>query len=148
MMWLHTLAAGASAPVLPTVSVSATGQSTDTADGPTYAGFTIRSTGLLYRATNISGAAINASFVESWLDSGTSAQVWVERDINSGSLNIDDIGASRVSCTTSPGLYVFDSDNGAPSVDANVTVRFYDAATNGNLLETATWALSANYTIA
>lgn len=146
MTWLNRIAA-AGYRILPTVDISVSGQTVE-AGSVCYAGFTLRTTGLLYSATLISGASIDDSFRERWLETGRVDQVWVERTINSGDLDIDGIGASRVSCTIARDIYVLDTDPGVSGQPCNVTLNFYDAAAGGNLLHSRSWTLSANYTTA
>ena len=78
---------------------------------------------------------------------GTGSDVWVERTITGGSLTFDGIGASRVACTTPRKLECLDTDSSFAKEDAIVTCDFYDASSGGNLLGTAVYNLSANYTI-
>lgn len=83
-------------------------------------------------------SATNPAFTSAlrgvWLDAGASNEVWVERILNSGTLNNDDPGASRVALTTSPIYGVFRTTQGSHTAD--VTFDFYDAASGGNLLQT------------
>jgi hypothetical protein len=82
-----------------------------------------------------------------WLTAGANSDVWVERTINSETgtgLDVDDIGASRVAMTTTRELRVSRTSTGVST--ANVTLTFYDAASGGNVLDTATIALEAEQT--
>ena len=78
---------------------------------------------------------------DTWLDAGTTAQVWVERTISAGSLNLDTIGSGRAAMTTDRQLGVERGPAGSKS--ANGTISFYDAASGGNLLRTRNWSLTA-----
>jgi hypothetical protein len=69
--------------------------------------------------------------------------VWVERTVNSGTLDTDTIGASRVVCSTDRIVGITRSSAGTDT--ANVTLEFFDAASGGNSLDTATIALSAEF---
>jgi len=90
-------------------------------------------------ATGLYGASSGT-----WLTAGTTSQVWVERTIVSGSLDLDTIGASRVATTTDREIGVTRVAPGFAT--ANVTLDFYDAASGGNLLDTADINLSAENT--
>ena len=139
-----TLSGGAG----PTVSVTYGGDAVSGTNNPTYAGCTLRADGTLYKNTNITGAAPNVSYYEDWLDSGSSADVWVSRSITAGDLETDDIGTGRVNCNQQIDLYVEDTDAGASSQNCLLTLNFYDAPTGGNLLESAFMSFTANYTTA
>ena len=78
-----------------------------------------------------------------WLDRGTTAEVWVERTITQGSLDLDTIGASRVATTTDREIGVTRVAPGITTPAAIVVLDFYDAASSGNLLDTATITLTA-----
>lgn len=71
-----------------------------------------------------------------WLNSGSSSSVWVERTVNSGSLNWQDPGAGRLQMNTSRQYGISRSTNGSSL--ANVTFDAYDASTGGNLLDSVT----------
>lgn len=81
---------------------------------------------------------------DTWLDSGSSSDVWVERTIVNGGLNgvsPDGIGAGRVAMTSSRDIGVFAD---FPDItEAEVTIRFYNAASGGTLLDTVTLLLGA-----
>ncbi len=85
-----------------------------------------------------------AASYKTWLSAGLNSEVWVERTINSGSLNTDNIGAGRVVMSTDRLLGLEKASSGAPAT-ANVTVDFYDAASGGTLLATGVLTLSATY---
>jgi len=82
-----------------------------------------------------------------WLDLGVSSAVWVERTINSGSLNWLDPGAGRKQLSTTRSFGVTDTSTGGGPVTANVTFDFYDAASGGNLLDSVTLDLTAEKTV-
>jgi hypothetical protein len=69
-----------------------------------------------------------------WLTSGSAADVWVERTIDSGSLSTDP-GTGRHNLATTRTFGVYAGLGGF--VTAYVTFKFYDAATGGNLLHTS-----------
>lgn len=77
-----------------------------------------------------------------WLDAGDSSDVWVERIINSGSLNDLDPGAGRLqlSSTRTYGITAGELSSHA----ANVTFNFYDAASGGNLIGSSTVVFSCD----
>lgn len=78
-----------------------------------------------------------------WLDSGQNTEVWVERTINSGSLNGGDPGAGRLILSTTRSYGVQQTSLG--SQPCNVTFKFYDAASGGNQIGESTVAMSALY---
>lgn len=79
-----------------------------------------------------------------WLDSGDVAEVWVQRVVNSGSLNNDDPGTGRLQLNTTREFSVVRTFVGTQS--ANVTFNFYDAASGGNLLDSVTYNIIAEFT--
>lgn len=78
-----------------------------------------------------------------WLDSGDSSEVWVERTVNSGSLNNTDAGAGRLQLSTDREYSVIRTTLGTQS--ANVTFDFYDASSGGNLMDSVTYTISAEF---
>lgn len=101
--------------------------------------------------TTISGPAgtYTTTLDNPLVSGGSMSEVWVSRVINTGSLTTDQIGASRVQLGISPRtVECRDLNSSAASVEAcNLTVSFWDASSGGNLLDTATYDLSANYDI-
>lgn len=126
----------------PTVSPSAAGVTRLASLNPTYAGVQYNATGVEWENAASGANTYNVSR-GSWLDSGASSEVWLERTINSGSLNASDPGTGRHQLSSTRTLAVSDSSIGGGAVTCNVTVRFYDAATGGNLLGSVTYTLSA-----
>ena len=113
---------------------------------PCYAGMKIDTDNTIYE-NNPAGSWI--AHDTTYVTGGVPGDVYVERTINSGILdNVDDIGASRVQISTDRILQILDSSDGGGISAANVTVRFYDAATGGNLLDTVVYDLTAVYTTA
>ena len=113
---------------------------------PCYSGIKIDADNNIY-SSGLTGTYVGVHDSD-YVKNGTTSQVYVERTINTGALTTDGIGASRVVCSTDRTVECIDTDSGAGSVDCNLTVSFYDAASGGNLLDTATYDLSANYTTA
>ncbi|MCB7129680.1 MAG: hypothetical protein J3T61_09100, partial [Candidatus Brocadiales bacterium] len=72
-------------------------------------------------------------FYETWLDSGTNDQVWVERIIISGTLN-NDPGAGRKACTSDRFYSVLQQVVGIHQ--CVIDIKFWDAASGGTLLDT------------
>jgi hypothetical protein len=94
--------------------------------------------------TQSGSAGVPDLFYETWLDAGLNTQVWVEAILTSGdALN----GGSNTTGTTRHALTT-DKKWGyeAEEVDLSgvVTLRFYDALTGGNLLDTQAVTLEAN----
>jgi len=79
-----------------------------------------------------------------WLDAGSPGDVWVERIVNSGSLNNSDPGAGRLQLSSEREYSVIRTSVGTQS--ANVTFNFYDSSSGGNLLATVTYTISAEFT--
>jgi len=138
----------ASVPVSATaLAVSATNATVDNdsgSDNPTVAGIQINNLNFIKKcgADGIYDIIVDSPFVTG----GTTSQVWVERTINSGSLDVDTIGASRVACSGTRTIEAHDTSPIPPTTgDANVTVDFYDAASGGTLLDSATYDLTASY---
>jgi len=80
---------------------------------------------------------------ELWLESGAASAVWVERTIDSGTLDTDDIGAGRVN------LGAGNFDIGVSSAfggvqNATFTLNFYNASSGGTLLDTAQISVSGD----
>lgn len=128
------------------ISVTATNDSQNhfRIGAPCYAGIRIDNDNNIYASNNVGTYSVHDS---GYVQNGTTSEVWVERTINSsagGGLTTDGIGASRVNCGTDRLLEIIDSSDDGSSRDANVTVRFYDAASGGTLLDTATYILSAD----
>lgn len=81
----------------------------------------------------------------SWLDSGSSSDVWFERTINSGSLWVDP-GAGRLNLGTTRTLKVRDTNSGASAQSCNLDIEMWDAASGGSSLDSvAGLILRANY---
>lgn len=96
------------------------------------------SDGDVYESDNT--GAFGAS-TDTWLDAGSNTQVWVERTISTGTLSTDGIGAGRVAMTSDRTIGVTRSTSGSKQATGNF--RFYDAASGGTLLHTATWDITA-----
>ena len=76
-----------------------------------------------------------------WLDAGLNSEVWINRIINSGTLNRFDAGAGRKVMTSDRVYGISKSTNGTKTT--NMTFEFWDAASGGNLLDTVTYDLKA-----
>lgn len=127
----------------PTVSASSSNVTRGPAAlNPVYAGVAYNATGFEF-SNNASGSNSYDVSRGLWLDSGSASEVWLERTINSGSLNSSDPGAGRHQLNTARLLEVSDSTILGGAVTCNVTVDFYDASTGGNLLDSVTYTLSA-----
>lgn len=71
-----------------------------------------------------------------WLDQGASSEVWVQRTINTGSLNDEDAGSGRLQLDQARAFSIIKV--GVGTVTCNLTFDMYDAASGGNLLDTVT----------
>ena len=126
----------------PVVSPSGSGVTRLSSNNPTYAGVQYNTSGIEY-ANATAGTASYTVSRGNWLDSGTTSEVWLERTLNSGTLSGSDPGAGRHAMTSTRTLAVQDTTLLGGAVTCNVTVNFYDAASGGNLLGSATYTLSA-----
>jgi hypothetical protein len=78
-----------------------------------------------------------------WLDSIDPEEVWVSRTSTGDALFVDDIGAGRTQIT---GDLVTGLRENSGSVTGSGTFSFWNAASGGNLLDTATYSLTAEKT--
>ena len=108
----------------------------------TYARVRFGSDGIEYWTPVTSGAGYTLS-QGLWMDTGANTNYWVERTINSGTLSTD-AGAGRLAMTTNRDFGVIDSSDNGVAVHANVTFRFYDAASGGVEVGSATYAFEAD----
>lgn len=121
----------------PEVSPNTSGVNRTINTGTCYAGVEYNNSGAEWASTN-TGAFTSSR--GDWLDVGNSSDVWVSRTINSGSLNWEDPGTGRHNLGTTR-RFGIQSSVGLRT--ANITVNFYDAASGGSLLGSATYLLSA-----
>ena len=105
-----------------------------------YAGVQYNTNGIDYASSNVGGWTNSRG---NWLDAGSNNDVWVERTINSGTLNWQDPGSGRYQLNFSRSFGVSQSVVGIKT--CNLTVNFYDAASGGNLLGSATYTVTAEY---
>ncbi len=141
---LVMIAMGQGAVKYPQVGMSNTSNSTYRfGTSPCISNVKIDNDGNVYKSDE-TGAYSGAD--QQWLDVGLNSEVWVERSIDVGSLDTDQIGAGRVAMTSDRAIGVNDTTPlFADTTTATVTLSFYDAASGGNLLDTATVTLTANY---
>ena len=79
-----------------------------------------------------------------WLGQGAASLVWIERTINSGTLDWTDSGAGRLQLNTTRS---FGNTRTTIGIDTTgMTFDFYDAAAGGNLLATVTYNLVSEVT--
>jgi len=104
-----------------------------------HAGIDYRVNGTEFSCT---GAGVYDVSRGSWLEQGSSSNVWFQRTINTGSLDIDP-GAGRLPMTSARLIEVQDSTIPGGPVTCNVTITMWDAATSGNKLDEKTFTLSA-----
>ena len=83
-----------------------------------------------------------------WLDIGFSEDVWIERIINSGSLNNQDPGAGRLQMNASREYKNKATEGGTNPANANVTFNVYNAASGGDLIDSITIDINANADLA
>jgi hypothetical protein len=105
------------------------------------ANFKVDNDGDEYESDNVGGYGASSG---TWLDSGLNSEVWVERTVNSGTLDTDTIGASRVSCTGDQIVGITRTTIGTDNAD--VDIDYYDAASGGTLIGTQNILLQAERT--
>lgn len=127
----------------PSVSPSTNPVQNFRASGTCFAGVQYNSSGVEFASTNAGAFTTSRG---NWLDSGNASDVWFERIINSGSLNWFDPGAGRHNLATTRTIGLQQASQGINI--ANVTVRFWDAASGGTQLGSATFDLRAEQGIA
>lgn len=108
-----------------------------------FAGVQFRNDGTEWATAGDGGSEFTSSR-GNWLDVGAPSQIWVERTINSGSLNSSDPGAGRLQLSTNRSYRVVEAGFGTTT--CNVTFDFYNAASGGRLLATVTFSLTAEST--
>jgi hypothetical protein len=117
---------------LPVVEFSAISLLNTRPSGACIAYIKLDADGSVYESDNTGayGAA-----TEVWLESGETSEVWVERTITAGTLTQDDIGASRVACTSD---LVFGNLSAAGTETGTDTLDFFNQASGGTAFYTRT----------
>ncbi len=109
--------------------------SLDFLGGTVYAYLKIDNDGIEYRNATSGSPAFGISR-GNWLDKGAAGDVWVQRVLDSGTLNGADPGAGRLNLGTDR---IFGNKQiGVGDTSTTVTYNYYDAASGGNLLGSAT----------
>ncbi len=104
-----------------------------------YARIRYATSGIEYQ-TNLASSSGTPTSRGNWLDFGLNSEVWVQRVINTGSLSLDP-GSGRLQLSTERIFGV--QRNGQGNKTCNLTFNFYDAASGGSLIGSATLSLSA-----
>lgn len=135
-MWHEPASSG------PTVSALANGDSNAAIIDAVYAGVKFDTDGEEYERTGIGGFTAS---VGTWLDSGTSSQVWVEFIRTGGTLTKFDNrnNSQRYQANVDSDWYIIDTLANSTAETVIGYFRFWDAASGGNLLQTtsgATWS--------
>ena len=122
----------------PTVSLNTAGVSNLIFSATCFAGVQYASDGTEDASTNAGVFNVDRG---NWLDSGPAAGAWVERTINSGSLDWQDPGSGRfqMSSTRQFGMMALEGE----LQTCNITVEMFDAASGGNSLDSVTYTLEA-----
>ena len=115
----------------PEVSANSANISTIGPDNPVVAGLQINSSGVEW-SSNAAGSYNVGRGV--WLDSGLNSEVWVERTIDSGTLDVD-AGSGRLVLSTTRTYEKHDATIPGGSQTCTVTYDYWDAASGGNLLD-------------
>lgn len=139
-MLMYAIGGGSAGPSVTMADETVSNFRTITA--PCHAKFRIGSDGNYYKSDNVGNYSASAG---TWLTTGQNSSVWVERTMKSASptLDQDGIGGSRIVCSLNRSFGYEHSINGEES--GTVTLDFYDAASGGNLLDTADISLSASF---
>lgn len=139
-VWNASNAAAGGGTVAPTVSALANGDTNSSyLVSPVYAGVKFDTDGEEYESTAAGGYGAT---VGTWLDTGTSDQVWVEFLRTSGSKSqfIGKSNSTRYSIATDSIWRISDSSAGSGYENILGTFRFWDAASGGNILQTTSSA--------
>jgi hypothetical protein len=129
---------------LVTISLSNSSHLTTTANGVTcYAWIQYNTDAKEYRNGNPASSALDTVRNAAWITDGTPGDFWVERTIDSGTLEVDDIGGSRVQMNSNLRLGVTLTTQGAGGgvKAATVTVKVYDDPVGGDLRDEVTFTL-------
>lgn len=127
----------------PTVSANGGIASNMRVNNPCYGGVSFNQSGTEFERVASSGAW-NGTNRGVWLDTGVPGAVWIERTINSGTLD-DDAGSGRLSMSIHRNFGVLQTPVGIRTM--NITFDFYDAASGGNLLDSVTHDIVAENTL-
>lgn len=128
----------------PTVSPSTSNLARSDSVGPVYCCLQYSSDGYERYNNTPTNIEYNNSARGLWLDSGSASAVWLERTINSGTLHTDP-GAGRLNLGSSRSFVVEDTSPLASNKQCNLTMDFWDAASGGTKIGTATFTLTASY---
>ena len=144
-MSVSTFSAGctavSAATVAPLVSADGTGYTnTRGIGGDCDAGLSFNTDGEEYRI--LATGAIDGTSQGTWLDQGTSDQVWVQFNYDSGSAAswIGFSNGTRYQMNVTRTFRITDSSTGPGTVAITGDFSFYDAASGGNLLDNTTAA--------
>ena len=107
-----------------------------------YAGVQYNSSGTEWGSNSGGGFTVGRG---PWLESGAAGDYWVERTVNSGTLDDQDAGTGRLQLNTTRSFSIVRTANRGVDT-ANVTFDFYDAASGGSLLASVTLTFNAEVT--
>ncbi len=131
--------------VAPTVSALADGDVNTSSISTRYVGVKFDTDGEEYELTGGSSTAFGAT-VGTWLDTGTSDQVWVLFTRTAGATQFSNRASNtRFNIASDVTFYGLDSNPNSTQFTITGTFSFYDAASGGNLLQTtasAVWRAS------
>jgi len=105
-----------------------------------YSGLSFNSNGVEYWCTNSGSFTTNKG---AWMDSGAAGDYWVQFVVTSGSFNSINPGTGRLNLATTRQCRIVDTTTSGGSVTCSFTANFYDAASGGNLVGSASYTLSA-----
>ena len=117
----------------PEVSANTGNISTIGSDNPVVAGLQINSSGVEWSSNSAGTYNVGRGV---WLDSGLNSEVWVERTIDSGTLDVD-AGSGRLVLSTTRTFEKHDATIPGGAETCTVTYDYYDSAgpSGGNLLD-------------
>ncbi len=122
------------ASIAPEVSANTANISTIGSDNPVVAGLQINTDGVEWSSNSAGTYNVGRGV---WLDEGDSSQVWVERTLDSGTLDVDP-GAGRLRLDTTRTYEKHDTTIPGGAETCTVTYDYYDAPSGGNLLDSVT----------
>lgn len=128
-------AAGGGGGVAPTVSASAPGDSNTSAFSARYVGVKFDTDGEEYLLSGSSSSNFDST-LGTWLDTGTSDQVWVEYIKTAGSSFLGKTSGVRYNISVDQLFYGRDLNVGSDSFSCTCYFRFWDAASGGSTLQT------------
>lgn len=127
----------------PTVSANTTDASNIRFNGECFAGVSFKPSRTEFERVASTGGWTGTNRGV-WLDTGVPAAAWIERTINSGTLD-DDAGSGRLNLSVERRFGMSQASAGVRTT--NITFKFYDAASGGSELDSVTYDIKAEFTV-